>query len=79
MQTYFPLILTRRKVANRASKKISRALSSRIENLQRSSPIDKALQIKSEALSAINEYKQLVSVFGNIRNEYDKLRETKSS
>ncbi|AXB06505.1 MULTISPECIES: topoisomerase DNA-binding C4 zinc finger domain-containing protein [Aeromonas] len=57
--------------------KISRALSSRIENLQRSSPIDKALQIKSEALSAINEYKQLVSVFGNIRNEYDKLRRQK--
>lgn len=57
--------------------KVTRTLSSRIEQLQRTSPIERVLRIKAEALDAIEEFKRLASAFGNIRNEYEKLRRQK--
>ncbi|WP_439924709.1 topoisomerase DNA-binding C4 zinc finger domain-containing protein [Nitrobacter sp. JJSN] len=53
------------------------ALSSHVEQLQRSSPIERVLRKKAEALDAIDEFKQLASAFGNIRNDYEKHRREK--
>lgn len=53
------------------------ALSSHIEQYQRSSPIERVLRKKAEALDAIHEFKQLASAFGNVRNEYEKHRRQK--
>ncbi|WP_200232711.1 topoisomerase DNA-binding C4 zinc finger domain-containing protein [Advenella mandrilli] len=58
-------------------RKAAGALSSRIESLQRSSPIVQVLRKKAEALDVIDEYKQLASAFGNVRNEYEKHRQQK--
>ena len=58
-------------------RKTASALSSRIEQLQRASPIEQALRKKAEALDAIDEFKQLASAFGNVRNEYEKHRRQK--
>lgn len=52
-------------------RKTASALSARVEQLQRSSPIEQVLRKKAEALDAIDEFKQLASAFGNIRNEYE--------
>jgi ssDNA-binding Zn-finger/Zn-ribbon topoisomerase 1 len=53
------------------------ALCARIEQLQRSSPAEKMLRKKAEAMDAIDEFKQLASAFGNVRNEYEKYRRQK--
>ncbi|WP_210211142.1 helix-hairpin-helix domain-containing protein [Borborobacter arsenicus] len=58
-------------------RKTASALSSRVEQLQRSSPIEQVLRKKAEALDAIDEFKQLASAFGNVRNEYEKHRRQK--
>lgn len=55
-------------------RKAARALSSHIEQHQRSSPIERVLRKKAEALDTIDEFKQLASAFGNVRNEYEKHR-----
>jgi DNA-binding helix-hairpin-helix protein with protein kinase domain len=53
------------------------AVSSRMEHLQRTAPIEPVLRKKSEALAAIDEFKQLAASLGNVRSEYDKQREQK--
>lgn len=58
-------------------RKVVSALSSRIEQLQRASPIEQVLRKKAEILDAIDEFKQLASAFGNIRSEYEKHRRQK--
>lgn len=58
-------------------RKVTITLSARIEQLQRTSPIERVLRIKAEALDAIEEFRRLASAFGNIRNEYEKLRRQK--
>lgn len=58
-------------------RKAANALFSRIEQLQRSSPIERVLRKKAEALDAIDEFKQLASAFANVRNEYEKHRRQK--
>lgn len=57
--------------------KAASALSSRLEQVQRSSPIEQVLRKKAEALDAIDEFKHLASAFGNVRNEYERLRRQK--
>jgi DNA-binding helix-hairpin-helix protein with protein kinase domain len=49
-------------------------IKKRVQDLQTSSPIDRVLQKKSEALEAIDEYKRLSSSYGKIIEEYDKVR-----
>jgi len=58
-------------------RKHASALSSRIEQLQRTSPIDRVVRKKAEVLDAIDEFKWLESAFGNIRSEYEKHRKQK--
>lgn len=58
-------------------RKAASALSSRIEQLQRSSPIERVLQKKAEALDAIDEFKQLAVAFGSVTIEYEKHRRQK--
>lgn len=58
-------------------RKYASALSSHIEQLQQSSPIERVLRKKAEALDAIDEFKQLASAFGNIRSDYEKHRQQK--
>lgn len=58
-------------------RKAASALSSHIEQYQRSSPIERVSRKKAEALDAIDDLKQLASAFGNVRNEYEKHRRQK--
>ena len=58
-------------------RKATNAVSSHIEQLQRTSPIEQVLRKKAEALDAIDEFKQLASAFRNIRSEYEKHRRQK--
>jgi DNA-binding helix-hairpin-helix protein with protein kinase domain len=53
------------------------AVSSRIEYLQRSAPIEPVLRKKTEALAAMDEFKPLAAAFGDVRSEYDKHRRQK--
>ena len=53
------------------------AVSSRIEHLQRTAPIEPVFRKKADALAAIDEFKQLGVAFGNVRGEYDKHRKQK--
>ncbi|MHC2534171.1 helix-hairpin-helix domain-containing protein [Bradyrhizobium diazoefficiens] len=55
-------------------RKHATALSSHIEHLQRTSPVDRLLRKKAEALDAIDDFQKLSSAFANIRTEYDKHR-----
>lgn len=55
-------------------KKATGAISLQIERLQRTSPIEKVLRKKAEALDAIDDFKNLALAFGNVRNEYEKHR-----
>lgn len=55
-------------------RKHATALSSHIEHLQRTSPVDRLLKKKAEALDAIDDFQKLSSAFANIRTEYDKHR-----
>jgi hypothetical protein len=53
------------------------AVSSRMEYLQRSAPIEPVLRKKTEALAAFDEFKRLAVTFDNVRSEYDKQRRQK--
>jgi DNA-binding helix-hairpin-helix protein with protein kinase domain len=60
-----------------AHRQRANAVSLRIEYLQRSAPIDSVLRKKTEALAAIDEFKQFAATFDNVGSEYDKQRRQK--
>lgn len=53
------------------------AVEDRIKHLQNTAPIDGVIRKKAEALQAIDEFKRLATAYGNVRNDYDKLRRQK--
>ncbi|BBC81483.1 topoisomerase [Acetobacter orientalis] len=57
--------------------RITSALTSRLEQIQRSSPIERMLRKKAETLDAVDEFQKLALNFGNLRNEYEKRRRQK--